>query len=535
MKIIEKREVPGLAALYLAELAGDPPRRVEFVDTLEPGVSKTEKWVMMISTQVGCAVGCRMCDAGVSVYQGNLSAEEMLSQVRFIAAQNTGLDLIRHPKVKVHFARMGEPALNPAVLEALRMLAREFPCPGLIASVSTVAPKSPAVEPWFKELLRVKDECFSAGRFQLQFSLHATDEDKRREIAPIKKWSLEEVADYGRRFVRPGDRKVTLNFAPAASETLDAAAIAGTFDPRRFLIKITPINPTLSAARSGTTFVWTETPESVRPAVQDLARRGFKVIISPSLPEEIASETSCGQLWSDNLKAAVRAGLRAEERERRSYVTVDSMAAKAEGWLRQLDGIRRRGPEFEPGRAALLIVDMQEFFLDRRQPAYLPPGRAVLRNVRRLVEAFRCAGRPVLFTVHSHHLGRESLMTAWWDHICLAGSAGAEVAPGLEPRRGDVYHKTGYSAFRNPGLARRLRDEGVSQLVVAGVKTDLCVESTVRAAFDLGWPSFVPADATAARSEEAHLASLKSLARGFSAVTLTGRVLGFFASGVQKR
>ena len=41
----------------------------------------------------------------------------MLDQIRFIAAQNPDLDLARHPKVKIHFSRMGEPALNPAVLE----------------------------------------------------------------------------------------------------------------------------------------------------------------------------------------------------------------------------------------------------------------------------------------------------------------------------------------------------------------------------------------------------------------------------------
>ncbi len=522
MKIIEQRQAPGLATLYLAELSEG--RRIEFVDTLEPEVPKTSKWVMMISTQVGCAVGCRMCDAGAFGYQGNLSAAEMLDQVRCIVARNPDLDARRHPKLKVHFARMGEPSLNPAVLEALRLLAWEFSGPGLIASISTVAPKSPALASWFEELIRIKDECYPQGRFQLQFSLHATDEAVRREIVPIKKWTLEEVADYGRRFVKPGDRKVTLNFAPGPGESLDANRIAEVFDPKFFLIKVTPINPTLAAQRSRTTHVWAQAPESVRQAAAALQARGFEVILSPSYPEEIESETSCGQLWSENLKSEAQAGLRAVERESSAYATVDSLPAQTELWMKELSRERARDLAFIPGKSALLVVDMQEFFLNRRSPAYLPGARAVLLNVRRLVDAFRKAGRPVLFTLHAHEEDG-GLMKLWWNSACSAGSPQARIAEILEPRPGDVFQKSRYSAFSNPDLGKRLRSEGISQLVVAGIKTDLCVESTARAAFDLGVLTFIPADATAARTEDQHLQALRSLARGFSLVMCTDRLV----------
>ncbi|MBI4669014.1 MAG: radical SAM protein [Elusimicrobia bacterium] len=213
MRIIGRKDYPGLASLYLAELRDNPDLMVEFVDTVEPGVPKKDKWVMMISTQFGCAVGCRMCDAGALGYRGNLTAEEMLAQVRHIAAQNPELDILRHPKVKIHFARMGEPALNPEVLEALRRLSAEFPGKGIIPTVSTIAPRSPMVGRFMDELLEIKDRFFSNGRFQLQISLHSASDDERSDITPIKKWGMEEIAAYGSRFVKPGDRKVTLNFA----------------------------------------------------------------------------------------------------------------------------------------------------------------------------------------------------------------------------------------------------------------------------------------------------------------------------------
>ena len=379
MKIVETRIAKGLGTLYLADLgSGRQERLIEFVDTREPGVPKSRKWVLMISTQVGCAVGCRMCDAGAAGYGGNLSAAEMLRQVRFVARRNPALDLRSHPKVKVHFARMGEPALNPAVLPALRALAREVPNPGLIASISTVAPRSPVVEPWFSELRRVKDEFYPGGRFQLQFSLHSADEGRRGEIVPIRKWSLEAVAAYGRRWMRPGDRKVTLNFAPGPDEGLDASAIARVFDPEHFLVKVTPVNPTETARQGGCVRVWHKTPADLGAAARRLRARGFEVILSPSTAEELDGEISCGQLWSRRLKAAAAAALRAREREARSYVTVDSMAQRSEAWLRELEGARRRDRAPVAGQAALLVVDMQESFLDRRSPAYLPPARAAL-------------------------------------------------------------------------------------------------------------------------------------------------------------
>jgi bifunctional isochorismate lyase/aryl carrier protein len=180
-----------------------------------------------------------------------------------------------------------------------------------------------------------------------------------------------------------------------------------------------------------------------------------------------------------------------------------------------------RDSEFRARRAGLLVVDLQRFFLDPESPAYMPAAGRAARAARSLVEAFRRAGRPVLFSVHAHGEPQRErgLMRDWWDEVCLAGSPWARVAAVLEPRQADVYPKTGYSAFSNPGLERRLRAEGVAQLVLAGVKTDLCVESTARAAFDLGWLTFVAADATAARTEAQQVAALRAMARGFSVVT----------------
>ena len=526
MQILEKHEHPRLATLYLASLGGED-RVVEFVDTLEPGIAKSKKWVMMISTQVGCPVGCRMCDAGALGYFGNLSAEEMMAQIRHIIAANPELSPLRHPKVKIHFARMGEPALNPETLKALKILAEEYPHSGIIPSISTVAPKSPAIEPFFKDLMEIKDAYFSRGRFQLQFSIHSMDEEARRAVVPIKTWALEEIAEYGVRFVRPGDRKITLNFALAQGEGIEAAKARRLFSPKHFLIKITPINPTRTADRNRATHLWSSAPSSIATCADSLRCNGFEVILSPSLPEEISASTSCGQLWSADLKERAVTMARNGERARTCYITAGNLVEKSRHWEKEVAGHQKHNLKLNVAKAGLLVVDMQEFFLSPRSPAYRPQARAVLSHVMDLVKGFRRSNRPVVFMRHAHKdpLQDGGLMSFWWKKVCIDGTQWARVAPVLEAREDEILRKCRYSAFSEASLEKILRAKNVENLVVAGIMTNLCVESTVRDAFDAGFQVWTVLDATAAHTEELHLASLKSLAFGFSSIQTTKEIL----------
>jgi nicotinamidase-related amidase len=106
------------------------------------------------------------------------------------------------------------------------------------------------------------------------------------------------------------------------------------------------------------------------------------------------------------------------------------------------------------------------------------------------------------------------------------GSPTDRVAPILEPGVNEVFHKTGSNAFLDGALEMRLHSEGISQLVLAGIRTDLEVDSTARSANDLGWLTFIAADATAARTEERHVVALRDLARGISVVTRVVEVSG---------
>lgn len=281
------------ALVHVAEMRGDPALRVEFVDAVDPRYPRLEKWVAILSTQFGCPVGCLMCEAG-GWYRGNLTTDEILWQVDSVVYGRHPDGCVPSHKFKVQFARMGEPSLNPAVLEALRVLPSRYDAPGLIPCVATTAPSS--ASRWFHDLKDLKDELYSDGAFQLQFSVNSTDEGVRDRIMPVKKWQLEDIARYGEDFFQDGDRKVVLNFALARGWPLSVPRLAAVFDPARFIIKITPLNPTDRAAEEGIdTVLYTDREHACDRVVDDLSARGFETIISIGSDEEMAIRSNCGQ------------------------------------------------------------------------------------------------------------------------------------------------------------------------------------------------------------------------------------------------
>jgi len=201
---------------------------------------------------------------------------------------------------------MGEPALNPAVLDAMIALPTEYDAPGLNVSISTVAPKTPGTARFFERLITIKDSHYPEGRFQLQFSIHTTDADGRDDLIPIKKWSFDEIAAYGERFSDPskGDKKVTLNFAPPEGFPVDASVIRNHFNPDKFMIKFTPLNPTVrSKEQSLLSSIDPHDRKTSARLVEGFKKEGFDVILSIGELEENKIGSNCGQFIQRAMKA----------------------------------------------------------------------------------------------------------------------------------------------------------------------------------------------------------------------------------------
>jgi ureidoacrylate peracid hydrolase len=204
------------------------------------------------------------------------------------------------------------------------------------------------------------------------------------------------------------------------------------------------------------------------------------------------------------------------------YVTAANIETKTRTWLERIRPYNQHEMRLNAAASALLVVDMQRFFLDPASPTFTCGGTAILPTVRRLIDAFRRAGRPVIFTQHVHHPGDldAGIMGWWWEGKCLEGSPESGIHADLAPLPGEkVVVKHRYSAFYNTDLETVLRCLKVEDVVVAGIMTNMCCESTARDAYYRDYRVFFPADGTGSIIEEMHVASLLNLAFGFAYVT----------------
>jgi 23S rRNA (adenine2503-C2)-methyltransferase len=306
MNVIAEAGRQDIAMVYVGEFEGG--KLVEFVEAVQPPVPREAKWVLMVSTLYGCPVGCSMCDAG-GYYHGKVTTEDLFAQIDYLVRKRYPDGVIPSQQFKIQFARMGEPAFNPAVIDVLEELPERYRAPGFMPSISTIAPHG--TDAFFERLLAVKEQRYSGGKFQFQFSIHTTDEALRERIIPVKKWDFARMAAYGERFYQPSDRKITLNFALAEENPVDPQVLLRYFNPEKFLIKITPLNPTYRAQEHGlSSYIDPHHQGDDYPLVEALRSVGYRVIVSIGEVEENYIGSNCGQYVRRHLEkvAGIKGG-----------------------------------------------------------------------------------------------------------------------------------------------------------------------------------------------------------------------------------
>ncbi len=180
-----------------------------------------------------------------------------------------------------------------------------------------------------------------------------------------------------------------------------------------------------------------------------------------------------------------------------------------------------------PEKSALLVIDMQGLFLDPDSHSFIPDAERIMVNVLDLLDAYRFRRLPTVFTRHALARSEDAgAMGRWWADVTRDGDKAGELDPRLGPRKGEkVLRKTRYSAFVGTGLDRHLKDGGVSSLVITGVMTHLCCESTARDAFMRDYDVFLVVDGTASKTRDLHLSSIKTLTDGFAIPVKTSEVV----------
>ncbi len=212
------------------------------------------------------------------------------------------------------------------------------------------------------------------------------------------------------------------------------------------------------------------------------------------------------------------------------YVTSENIREKTKLWLEKISAFNLHQLDLQRDKSALMVIDMQNFFLDPASPTFTCGGAAILPNIKRLISAFRKANRPIIYTKHVHHPEKldAGIMEWWWEGMCLEGSPESEVNEEIAPLPSEkVILKHRYSSFYNTDLETVLRCLKIEDIVISGIMTNMCCESTARDAYYRDYRVFFLADGTGGISEEMHIASLLNLAFGFAFVTTTDKIIKY--------
>jgi isochorismate hydrolase len=208
-----------------------------------------------------------------------------------------------------------------------------------------------------------------------------------------------------------------------------------------------------------------------------------------------------------------------------SYFAVTNISQKAEAMLRSAQAlVPRRHLSFSPRQSALLILDMQNYFLDSASHAFIPSAPAIVSNINRLCQAYARMELPVIFTRHLNSAQDAGLMAEWWQELIREADPLSEIISDFKYGNQTVLKKSRYDAFMDSPLAEMLRQMQVRQLVICGVMANVCCETTARSAFQKGYEVFFLVDGTAAYNERFHMASLLNLGFAFAELALTGDI-----------
>ena len=180
---------------------------------------------------------------------------------------------------------------------------------------------------------------------------------------------------------------------------------------------------------------------------------------------------------------------------------------------------------FQTGKAALLVLDMQRYFLAFDSHAFIPSAPAIIPGINKLIAAFTNNKRPVVATRHLNTPEDAGMMSKWWRDLIHPQAAYNQHIETLNIENTIQVEKTQYDAFLHTSLEETLHQYGVEQVVITGVMTHLCCETTARSAFMRGFEVFFTVDGTATYNEELHRASLLTLSHGFAVPELIEELL----------
>ncbi|MDT8368035.1 MAG: 23S rRNA (adenine(2503)-C(2))-methyltransferase RlmN [Longimicrobiales bacterium] len=244
-----------------------------------------DRLTLCISSQAGCAMGCTFCATGWGGFRRHLTPGEIVSQFRgarrWAAANRYGAIS------NIVYMGMGEPLANrDAVFTSLTLLNHGYDVGARRITVSTVG-----VVPGIDALAERPEQ------FGLAVSLHAPDEELRRELIPLeKRWPLPVLMEALRRFDAAGGRRITFEYTMIEGVNDDLSLVPGLAEMARTthaFVNLIPFNPIPDRE-------WQASPMAqIREFAHALEGRGVEVFVREPRGRDIAA--ACGQLRTERM------------------------------------------------------------------------------------------------------------------------------------------------------------------------------------------------------------------------------------------
>jgi len=221
-------------------------------------------------------------------------------------------------------------------------------------------------------------------------------------------------------------------------------------------------------------------------------------------------------------------------------------------WIDELKKLRKRQIpwKIDPTRSSLIVIDMQNLFVAKGAFLEVPEARRRVPMVKQLLNICRKVGIPIFYTVIAHP--RPDLSLRVYDMFpsvrgkaYIPDSTANKIYPEVAPQPGEmVIEKVSWSAFCGTNLDLLLRGTpskvgtSIDTLLFCGTVTNVCVESTMRHAYDLNYKVVMIEDACAALDEDLHKATVKNVSYALGRVVSTDYLVRLLKGGketVKKR
>lgn len=195
--------------------------------------------------------------------------------------------------------------------------------------------------------------------------------------------------------------------------------------------------------------------------------------------------------------------------------------------------------EIRASQSALIIVDMQKGFLTEDAPLEVKGGTILIPRILKLLKKIRTLNIPVIWTrvtldnVHrgAYRMLKPHLFTDTGDPLIGKNTGLFNLVDELLPHvdcDDIIIDKDRYSSFHQTNLDLILKQKGIRNIILCGITTNICIESTIRDAFQLDYFPFVLSDCTMSFSKELHDYSLKIISHSFGFVITSDDLLNRF-------